>query len=73
MKYGDGIFEYFGDLSSSPLFVFYNLRRVLLLEFGDLILRVWSQKMARFQVDSEKEKRCPRASSGLSEVLGRIS
>jgi hypothetical protein len=40
MKYQEGIFEFFGDLGSSPLFVFYKLRRVLLPEFGDLIFRV---------------------------------
>jgi len=73
MKYRDGIFEFFGDLSSSPLFVFCKLRHVLLPEFGELILRVWRQKMARIQTDSEREKCSSRDSSTLSEVTGRMS
>jgi hypothetical protein len=37
------IFEVFGDLSKSPLFVFWMLPGVLILEFGDLISRACSQ------------------------------
>ena len=40
------IFEFFGDLSKSSLFVFCKLQGVLLHEFGDLILRVCDQKWA---------------------------
>jgi hypothetical protein len=73
MKYQDGIFEFFGDLSSSPFFVLCKLRRVLFPKFGDLIFRICSQKTVRFQVDSEREKRRSRDSLRLSEVLGRIT
>jgi hypothetical protein len=41
---GATVFEFFGDLSSSLLFVFCMLRGVLIPEFGDLILRVWGQR-----------------------------
>jgi hypothetical protein len=56
-----------------PLFVFCKLRGVLLPEFGDLILRLWDQKMAQLQADSVREKCRSRDSSRLSEVAKRIS
>jgi hypothetical protein len=72
MKYRAGIFEFFGYLSFPPLFVFYKLRRVLLPEFGDLILRIWHQKMAQLKAGSAREKRRSLNSLRLSEVPGGI-
>jgi hypothetical protein len=49
------IFEFFGDLSLSPSFVFRELEHVLIPEFGDLILgirrwlssREWQEQIPR--------------------------
>lgn len=46
MKMGQRVSGFFGDLSNSPLFVFCKLQRVLLPEFGDLILQFGSAKLA---------------------------
>jgi hypothetical protein len=36
----NGVFGFFGDLSMSPWFVFIELERVLITEFGDLTCEV---------------------------------
>jgi hypothetical protein len=53
------VFEFFGDLSLSPSFVFRELEHVLIPEFGDLILgilrwlssREWQEQIPRYSRD----------------------
>lgn len=53
-----GVFEFFGDLSVSPSFVFRELGHVPIPEFGDLILNFSSSR--RGASKCQKQKQIPR-------------
>src|ERR1700733_15428747 len=57
-----GVFEFFGDLSASPSFVFRELEHVLIPEFGDLILGI-----QRWLSSRKRQEQIPRCAPFLRQ------